>query len=174
MIWLRLSLSRGAFLTVAIASMLSACGGKVVVDAAGVLGGGGGAGGDGSVTSTAFVGAGGSGGLGSTGGAGGIGGAGGCDGLQADLVAKVAAAQACNPVLSVPQCNGGVTALDLCGCLIVANDSSAMEAKIAMLAFNAWVNAGCGPYDCESCPPGPGSPWYCDPTESVCKPAFEK
>jgi hypothetical protein len=157
MVSLRHRLWLTGFFAASMASMLVACGGKVVVDAGGATGGGGAA-----STSTSSV------------GVGGVGGAGGCEGLQADLQAKVAAAQACNPALSVPQCSGALVVTDTCGCLVVANDGSAMAAQIANLAFDAWVGAGCGPYPCTLCPPGPPSPWYCDPTDSVCKPVFEK
>lgn len=168
MILLHHPLSRAALLTVATASMLAACGGKVVVDAEGAPGEGG------ASSTTASVGSDGAGGLGSTGSTGGTGGAGGCEGLQEDLVAKVAAAQACNPALSVPQCSGGVTTVDTCGCTVVANDKSPAAAQSASIAFKTWVSAGCGPFQCTYCPPGPETPWYCDPTEAVCKPAFEK
>ena len=160
MIWLRSPLSRAALLAAAVASLLVACGGKVVVEADGVSGGGGAT----TATISSSVGSSGNGGVG----------AGGCEGLQADVVKKVAAAQACNPVLSVPQCSGMVTTVNLCGCPIVANDSSSMVAENATSAFKSWVSAGCGPFDCDNCPPGPGSAWYCDPTTAVCKPAFEK
>jgi hypothetical protein len=153
------------FLAASTASMLVACGGKVVVDAGGAPGGGG------AAPATSSVGSDGAGGFGSTGSTGGTG---GCEGLQADLMAKLAAAQACNPALSVPQCNGGVAAVDICGCTVVANDTSAAAAQSATTAFETWVGAGCGPLQCLYCPPGPGSPWYCDPTTAVCKPAFEK
>jgi hypothetical protein len=169
MIWLHHPLSRAALLPVAIASMLVACSGEVVVDAGGTSGGG-----DGGAASTSSVGTGssgssGSGGTGSTGS-----GIGGCEGLEANLAGKVAAAQACNPVLAVPQCSGVVTTLDFCGCTVVANDTSSMAAQIATKAFNEWVGAGCGPFDCFTCPPGPDTPWYCDSAASICKPAFEK
>lgn len=167
MIWIRHSLSRAALLSGAITSMLAACGGKVVVDAEGATG----AGGDSTTTattmSTSIVGPG-------AGGFGGSGGAGGCSGLEDDVANKIAAAQACSPVLAVIQCSGAVTTVDLCGCTVVANDTKAEEAKIAFLAFEDWVSVGCGPYDCESCPPGPDTPWYCDEATESCKPAFEK
>ena len=90
------------------------------------------------------------------------------------MIATVAAAQACNPALSVPQCSGTNTTVDLCGCPVVANDSSFQAAQLANMAFTTWVNAGCGPIECFTCPPPPDAPWFCDPTSAVCKPAFEK
>ena len=155
-------LSRGAPLAVVIASTLIACGGKVVVDAEGVTAGAGGGGGGGG------AGAGG-GGSGST-----SGGFGGCYPLQAEVKAKLEAAQACNPVLAVVQCSGAVVAKDLCGCTVVANDTTPMKGQAALEAFDAWISAGCGPFLCEFCPPGPDTAWYCDGATSTCKPAFEK
>lgn len=164
MVSLHHSLFPTALLAASFTSLLIACGGKVVVDGGGTSGEGG-AGGTSTTTTTSSsvvsvtV---------------GTGGTSGCEGLQADAVATLEAAQACNPALSVPQCSGKNTAVDLCGCEVVANDSSFTEAQLALMAFGTWVNAGCGPFDCESCPPPPTSPWYCDSTEAICKPAFEK
>lgn len=167
--------------TVSMASLLVACGEKVVVDD-GASGGGGAA--AASTSSTTGPGsAGGVGGAGSTGGAGSAGGAGstgstggagGCEGLESDFLTKLGAAQGCNPALSVPQCNGSVTAQDTCGCSVVANDTSSAAAKMAVAAFDAWVGGGCGPTPCLVCPPPPPAPWYCDPTDSVCKPLYIK
>jgi hypothetical protein len=153
---------RAALLVASFTSILAACGGKVVVDGEGTSGEGG-AGGDPTTvttatTSTQFV-------------AVGVGGAGGCDGLQADAIATLAAAQACNPALNALQCSGTNTTVDLCGCPVVANDSAFSAAQLATMAFTTWVNAGCGPFECFACPPPPDNPWYCDPTESICKPA---
>ncbi len=168
MILLRHPLGLSALLSASLASMLIACGGKVVVDASGAPGGGGAGGAAASTTSvssssevTAIASV-------------GVGGAGGCAGLQEDLVAKVAAAQACNTALSVPQCSGGTTVNDLCGCSVAANDTNSMAAQISTAAFKAWVNAGCGPIACLLCPPPPPAPWHCDPTSAVCEPTFEK
>ena len=171
MILLRYPLGLSALFSVSLASMLAACGNKVVVDANGTSGGGGAGGGAASttsvtsssssseVTASASV---------------GVGGSGGCSGLQEDLLAKVAAAQACNPALSIPQCSGGTTVNDLCGCSVAANDSNPMAAESATAAFNAWVKAGCGPFACLLCPPPPPAPWHCDPTSAVCEPTFVK
>ena len=162
MVSLRHSLFPTALLLASLTSLLIACGGKVVVDGGGAAGEGG-AGGSSTVTTTS-----------SSVVAVGVGGASGCEGLQADAVATLAAAQACNPALSVPQCSGTNTTIDLCGCAVVANDSSFTAAQLANMAFGTWVMAGCGPFECFTCPPPPTSPWYCDPTEAICKPAFEK
>lgn len=144
-------------------STIAACGGNVVVDRNG-------SGGAATTTSSTTTETGG------VGGQGGFGGQGGsyCDSLQSSLVEALADAQACNPALSVPQCSGVVTALDTCGCEVVAKDQSVKLASVAVATYESWVSEGCGPYDCFACPPPPNSPWYCDPTEKKCKPAFEK
>lgn len=161
MVSVRHPLFPAGLLAGSLATLLVACGGKVVVDGGGT--GEGGAGGT-TATTTAITSV----------GPGGVGGAGGCAGLEADLAAKLAAAQACNPALSVPQCSGAVTTIDTCGCSVVANDSNAPGAQLATTAFETWVDAGCGPFNCAVCPPPPSSPWYCDPTTAVCLPAYEK
>jgi hypothetical protein len=139
-------------------SLQVACG-KVVVEE-GAPGGGGAA-----VTSTSSTGPGSTGSTGSTG---------GCGGLQSDLLTKLEAAQGCSPDIDVPQCSGSVTALDFCGCPVVANDTSFDAAQVAIEAFEAWAGAGCGPNPCFACPPPPTSPWYCDSTDAVCKPVYTK
>ena len=159
MVWLRPSLFPIALVVASFTSLLMACGGKVVVEGSGTPGGGGG-GASGSTSTTVgssvVVGS---------------GGAGGCAGLQADAIATLAAAQACNPGLDALQCTGTNTSVDLCGCPVVANDTAFTAAQLANMAFSTWVNAGCGPIECFACPPPPGSPWFCDPTTSLCKPA---
>jgi hypothetical protein len=159
MVSLRHSLFPVALLPASLAMLLMACGGKVVVDGGAVPGeGGGGASSATTVGSSVAVTV-------------GAGGAGGCAGLQADAIATLAAAQACNPALDASQCSGTVTSVDLCGCPVVANDAASSAAQLANMAFSTWVNAGCGPIECFACPPPPSSPWFCDPTTLLCKPA---
>jgi hypothetical protein len=173
MLLLRHSGSRATLVlaSTSIASLLVACGGKVVVDAESAPGTGGTAA---TTSTTSPVGAGGAGTSGTSGGTSSTTGGGGCGGLQADLEAKVAAAQACNPAVSSPQCSGALTVLDLCGCTVVANEKTPAATQTALEAFKAWVGVGCGPFACESCPPGPDTPWYCDSNKNICMPAFEK
>ncbi|MEP7119531.1 MAG: hypothetical protein ABJE95_01425 [Byssovorax sp.] len=167
MVSLRHPLSRTALLALSLTSLLLACGGKVVVDGAATPGEGGKGGGS-STTGTGTNGP-------TTVAGTGVGGSGGaCAGLQADVTATLAAAQACNPAINAPQCSGTNVVADLCGCPVVANDSAFSAAQLANMAFTTWVNAGCGPFECFACPPPPSSPWFCDPTASICKPAFEK
>ena len=160
MVLLRHPLSYAALL----ASLLVACE-EVVVDE-GASGGGGAA-----ATSTSSTGPG---STGSTGSTGGTGGAGGCQGLESDFLAKLESAQACKPEFNGTQCSGTVTAVDLCGCPVVASDMSAAAATVAVTAYDAWVKGGCGPIECLTCPPPPTDPWYCDDTDAVCKPLFIK
>lgn len=162
MVSIRHSLFPIALLSASLATLVMACGGKVIVDGGAVPGQG--SGGAGSTTATTV-------GSSVTVGAGG---AGGCAGLQADAITTLAAAQACKPQLGVPQCSGTNTSTDLCGCSVVANDGAVTAAQLANMAFGTWVNAGCGPVECLVCPPPPSSPWFCDPTTSLCKPAGVK
>ncbi len=165
--------SRAALVTASIASLLAACGGKVVVDAEDTPGTGG------TAATTSSVGAGGIGTSGTTGistttGNTTTGGNSKCSGLQKDVEATVATAQACNPALSSLQCSGALAVRDTCGCVVVANEKTPEAAQLANMAFETWIGAGCGPFPCESCPPGPDSPWFCDPNLKTCRPAFEK
>jgi hypothetical protein len=165
MVSLRHPMFSAALLALSFTSLLVACGGKVVVEGGGTPGEGG-AGGT-STTGTTNP----SGQVTATG-AGGASQA--CAGLQADVTATVAAAQACNPGLDAPQCSGTNIVADLCGCPVVANNGSISAAQLANMAFKTWVSAGCGPFNCFTCPPPPTDPWFCDPTEAICKPAFIK
>jgi hypothetical protein len=77
-------------------------------------------------------------------------------GMCADLLAAfelaVVEATACNPFISVPQCTGTAILLDTCGCpAIVANELQPGLVDAARTAYDAWVAAGCGPYDCQTC-----------------------
>jgi len=96
-----------------------------------------------------------------------------CDGLELGLVYRIDAAQSCNPYINTIQCSGAIVIYDRCGCEAVANDGLVDEAELAIDAYDDWVNAGCGPLDCDSCPPPASSPWYCDPFEERCLPAYE-
>ncbi len=157
---------RITLLLASLAALSAACGGKVVVESSGATGGGG-AGGAPGVTVSVGIGS-------SAAQSGPGGGPGACSGLEADVNATLAAAQACNPALSVPQCSGTNTAIDTCGCVVVANDSAIDAAQLATMAFKTWASAGCGPFSCFTCPPPPPSPWFCEPVSGTCKPTFQK
>jgi hypothetical protein len=138
------------------AALLSACGGKVVVDGSGAGGA------DATTASTGVATA--------TAAATGAGGGGACAALLSDFQAKIAAAQTCNPSIEVAQCTGASTTLDPCDCLLViALPGPAADA--AMQAHDAWVAAGCGPFLCDHCPPDPQAGWHCDPITQGCVPS---
>lgn len=76
-------------------------------------------------------------------------GGGDCNSLLAALNAANAAAQECNPAISSPQCDGTAIVNDTCGCpSILANEKQPETVKAALVAYNAWVDAGCGPFEC--------------------------
>lgn len=137
-----------AGLAVALGS--GACGGTAVVDTPG-SGGAGGKGGAGATTTTASSST-------SASGVAGGGGSGGaaadpCPALLASFEQALAAARACDPFINMIQCTGDAVVLDQCGCKLVANEHKPEAVAAALAAFDAWVNAGCGPYDCMDCPP---------------------
>jgi len=75
--------------------------------------------------------------------------------------------------MNMLQCTGDTVAYDSCGCTIVVADQHQAEAAAAVEAYQAWVQAGCGPVPCYTCPPAPPAPWYCDSATSMCQPAYE-
>ncbi len=133
------------------AALLSACGGKVVVDGSGAGGA------DATTASTGLATATGTGG--ST-----------CAALLSDFQAKIATAQACDPTIDMPQCTGASTSLDPCDCLLVIA-LPGPAASEATQAHDAWVAAGCGPFLCDHCPPDPQAGWHCDPITQRCIPS---
>lgn len=155
---------RTSLLALALASIVAACGGNVVVDKGG------------STTTTTTTGdtggTGGTGGIGGTGGTGGVGAADVCGALEEQVKSALDAAQKCNPAISSLQCSGAVTALDTCGCPVAANEKNPQLADHELNVWNQWVGAGCGPYDCFACPPPPTSGWYCDPNKGACTAAW--
>lgn len=63
--------------------------------------------------------------------------------------AAVAAAQACDLSISSTQCDGTAILDDSCGCpSILLNEKNPGLVKAALGAYNAWTNAGCGPFGC--------------------------
>lgn len=84
-----------------------------------------------------------------------------CDQLEKELVLAIEAARFCSPLDPNIQCDGTVTLLDTCGCpSFVANEDLVEEVQTAKLAYETWVDAGCGPYPCESCTPAMGG--FCE------------
>lgn len=132
--------------------VVAACGGKVVVDAGGQGGDGGGA--TTSVTTSSSSGV-------------------DCEALGLAAGAAIDAAEACNPAIDAVQCNGSAVILDTCGCEVVANELNGQAVSdAAKQAYLAWTSAGCGPFDCDACPPPPAVGYQCDPTLSKCLPAL--
>ncbi len=87
-----------------------------------------------------------------------------CDALKSALDAANAEAQACNPTVSSPQCDGSEILVDPCGCAsILANEKQPAKIAAAKSANEAWLAQGCGPVLCGGgCfPAGPG---FCNPT----------
>jgi hypothetical protein len=141
-----------------------ACGGKAVVDGSSTEGGSGGTAGSTSHSTTSSsgstsTGAGGSGGL--------------CASLEEELGMLVEEAQRCDALINALQCTGNTVVYDACGCALVANDYASDIAASSVVVYEHWTGLGCGPHDCEHCPPSPSSPWYCDPTTDACLPAYE-
>lgn len=101
-------------------------------------------------------------------------GSGACDALLATYETAVDHARACSPLDPNIQCDGTVVLLDTCGCpSIVANEDLVGEVADAEAAYEAWVAAGCGPYQCESCTPATNG-GFCetmgDPAKGRCAP----
>lgn len=91
----------------------------------------------------------GSGGTTSTGGSGGTGGNGNdCEALNEARQAALTEAVSCNPEIDGPQCTGEKTVPDQCGCPVLVNELNAASAAAAQAAYDAWVEAECGPYAC--------------------------
>lgn len=94
-----------------------------------------------------------------------------CTALGEALIDALAVAQYCNPALSVPQCSGQNVVFDQCGCEVAANDGLPDEGQLALEAYDAWVDAGCGPWDCTMCPLPPSTGgWFCHPDHQQCWP----
>ncbi len=128
----------------------AACGGKVVFVEDGGEGGGGSSGTQGGSSSSSVP----------TTSSGTV-----CSDLEAALLAATNDARACSPMLAVEQCTGSLTLPDRCGCFsVVANENTPELAAAAQAAFDAWVNAGCGPLDCTQCEPAVSG--FCNSTPS--------
>ena len=54
----------------------------------------------------------------------------------------------CDPEIDVPQCTGASTVPDWCGCPVLVNDYYEDTVIAAQNAYDAWVEAGCGPQPC--------------------------
>lgn len=98
-----------------------------------------------------------------------------CAALLETLETAIDHARACTPLDPNIQCDGSVVLLDTCGCpSVVANENLITEIADAQAAYDAWVAAGCGPYDCVSCTPATEG-GFCDtmmgdPSKGRCTP----
>ncbi len=80
-------------------------------------------------------------------GGGGSGGAATCASLNVTRQEALQAATSCNAELS-GQCTGSATVPDQCACPRIVNDGQPDDVQAAQAAYDAWVQAGCGPYAC--------------------------
>ena len=157
-------------------AMAAACGGKVVVDpettaSTESASGAGAAGAAGPASASAVVAV----GVGGTNPDGSSGVGVDCGSLEADYEQKLALARQCSPGDPGLQCSGKLTVPDPCNCPVIVNDATPDLAALAEKAFEAWVAAGCGPFECgrDCLPPGTGG--FCQPQKdapAVCAPAF--
>lgn len=109
--------------SIAIAFLITACGGKVVFVELADAGGTGGA--SSTVTSSTSTGA-------------------DCAALANDLAAKTLAARACAPELDVIQCSGSAIVSDECGCASkVLNETQSPKVADAEMAFAAFAQGNC-------------------------------
>lgn len=145
----------------AVVAVLSThCGGNVVFDQGGSGEGAQGSGAQGSGTGPIGEGANGPASSSGTGPIGVI----GCDELWATYEKAVSAAVVCNPTISSPQCDGSVVGRDNCGCPnILLNEKDPALAAAALGAYDDWVAAQCGPFDCDQ-PCAPAQSGGCIPT----------
>ncbi len=136
------------------AVLLAACSGKAIVDA--VDGGGsGGSGGTSSSTSSGTSSSTSTSGTAPT-----------CGDLLTALTAALDAAMACDTCDPGPNpCSDNNVVFDQCGCSMPGNTYAADAVAEAAAAYAAWVDQGCGPYDCPCV--GGGDP-YCAPTPAGC------
>lgn len=83
-----------------------------------------------------------------------------CDSLEAELEEAWLAARVCDPTIYLAQCTGELMVYDQCGCEWAANIEFPELAAAAMAAYDAWVDHGCGPWDCAWCP---------EPVPAICE-----
>lgn len=95
-----------------------------------------------------------------------------CGLLEAQLDDAIMAAQFCISSLGY-LCNDGSWVVDKCGCPVVTGGTSSESTSVseAEKASAAWTYFGCGPLDCDSCPPGPeDGPFTCEEATGTCVP----
>jgi hypothetical protein len=73
-----------------------------------------------------------------------------------------------NMVLRGNQCSGTASVPDSCGCPVVLNETQDAKVKAAQSGYDAWVQAGCGPFPCgKAC--FAGTTGICDPSNGTCQ-----
>lgn len=84
-----------------------------------------------------------------TGGSGGMAGAGGssCASLNVARAQSLDTARSCNPEVD-SACAKVVTVPNQCGCATLVNSAQPAAIQAAQQAYDAWIQAGCGPYAC--------------------------
>jgi hypothetical protein len=100
-----------------------------------------------------------------------------CSGTYAMLRGDVTAAEVCSPTLQIVQCSGKAMIHDVCGCLVIANETNQAAVDEANAAYASCVNVKCcgpgampiSPPTCGTCPPPP-TKGFCDPNTSHCAP----
>jgi hypothetical protein len=75
-----------------------------------------------------------------------------CELLEAELEDRWLAARECDPTIYMAQCTGELMVYDQCGCEWAANVNAPEKAAAALVAYDDWVDLGCGPWDCAYCP----------------------
>lgn len=90
-----------------------------------------------------------------------------CASLKSALEAATAVAQACSPQISVVQCDGTQIMNDECGCpSVLLNEKKPDNVAAAKAAMAAWIQAGCGPFQCgAAC--FPASAGFCQPSSDA-------
>jgi len=100
-----------------------------------------------------------------------------CSGTYATLGGDVAQAETCSPMLQIVQCSGKAMIHDVCGCLVIANETNQAAVDKANAAYASCVSMKCcgpgampiTPPSCGTCPPPP-TKGFCDPGTSKCAP----
>jgi hypothetical protein len=91
-----------------------------------------------------------------------------CFALGEELDRTTSEAVGCNPTIDLLQCNGSELLFDRCGCKsVVANETKPELVQAARAAYDAWVAAGCGPFDCGGACASPMG-GQCDPQSGTC------
>lgn len=99
-----------------------------------------------------------------------------CAWLEQQFAAALDAATKCNACMNSDRCLGGPQTEDTCGCPVGLVTFPGDLAAKAIAAHDAWVAAGCGPYECGK-PCSAAQSWSCHPggqgnCDGVCGPSI--